>query len=336
MSDPSFCEQRKLNQMLNTPLTRYESITAPLNPYINSTYTKYDFDMRRKAEILKYNSNKSSTQTNNLTKKQQFSQIIKGNVVKIPQSQQLSAGLVCSNTTKIYTPTSSSNVPGPVIYLYEDPNVNLYNYTSGGSQGYSLNIKDDLRRWITTIPADLQFENNRSTALFYLQITKNIDQKSYMFDMNIPVGVQINGVVTDASSRTISIHSVNMSIYYNTGLVNKYTNGNTLLGTGLSMNFTGSNIGESFTANQFLGNIGFNNIELYTEYGYVYRFDVTFNMSVSYTNTNELSKVDPSAALTSYYAIGNIVELNTSSNCTITYSSGSTAIKSTFQFNSST
>ena len=48
------------------------------NPYISSTYTKSDFDMRRKSEILKYKSNDSTTQTNNLTKKQIWSMISKG------------------------------------------------------------------------------------------------------------------------------------------------------------------------------------------------------------------------------------------------------------------
>jgi hypothetical protein len=107
------------------------------NPYIDSKYTKYDFDMRRKSEILKYKSNESTTQTNNLTKKQRWSMISKGTYNSISQAQLNNAMLIgnnvsvlqdCSTSSIIYTPTSSSDVPGPVIYLYNDESVPLYNY----------------------------------------------------------------------------------------------------------------------------------------------------------------------------------------------------------------
>jgi len=329
MTDLSFCEQRTLNQLLNRPLARFE----PINPY-GSIYTKYDFDMRRKAEILKYSSNRSSTQTNNVTKKQQFSQIVKGNVEKLPQYQQFSAGLACSNTG-IYRPTSSSGVPGPVMYLYEDPAVTLYNYNPIGSRAYTLNVPENTSMWLTTIRPDIQFSNNTISTLFYLQITKFINRRSYMFDLVLPVGIQVNGIVMDASSRTIQIDSVSLNIYYDTRLVNTYTNGNTMLGTGLFMNFSGSTIGSSFTANQFLGNIGFNGIELYTESGYAYTIKATFHISVSYTNSNETSTIDPAQALSSYYAIGNIVAPNTNINCSV-LSSGSSIDNSGFQFGETT
>ena len=111
------------------------------NPYISSTYTKSDFDMRRKSEILKYKSNDSTTQTNNLTKKQIWSMISKGTYNSISQAQLNNAMLIgnnvsvikdCSSNPIIYTPTSSSDVPGPIIYLYNDESVPLYNYKEVG------------------------------------------------------------------------------------------------------------------------------------------------------------------------------------------------------------
>ena len=70
----SICQQRAKQLSFNTPLPRYEVIS----PY-NGIYNQQQLDMRRKAEILKYSNNSSSTKTNNLSKSQKWSQIVKGN-----------------------------------------------------------------------------------------------------------------------------------------------------------------------------------------------------------------------------------------------------------------
>jgi hypothetical protein len=88
------------------------------SPY-QKGFTQLQLNMRRKAEILKYNSTKSSSQTNAPTRKQIFSQIIKGNYNPCP-----------IDTITKPMPTTASNIPGPSMYLYEDPNVLLYNYTN--------------------------------------------------------------------------------------------------------------------------------------------------------------------------------------------------------------
>jgi hypothetical protein len=88
------------------------------SPYQNGV-TQQQLNMRRKAEILKYNSTKSSTQTNGITKNQLFSKIVSTNYT--PCS-------VDANNKPVST--SSSGIPGPPMYLFEDPNVTLYNYTN--------------------------------------------------------------------------------------------------------------------------------------------------------------------------------------------------------------
>jgi hypothetical protein len=70
----SLCQQRSKQLLFNKPQPRYD----PLSPY-NGTYTKFQLDMRRKAEVLKYSNNASSTKTNNLTKAERWSQIARGN-----------------------------------------------------------------------------------------------------------------------------------------------------------------------------------------------------------------------------------------------------------------
>jgi hypothetical protein len=72
----SFCKQRKKQMVFNVPPPRYE----PISPY-NGAYSKFELDMRRKGEILKYNNNASSTKTNNLTKAERWAQIVNGNSV---------------------------------------------------------------------------------------------------------------------------------------------------------------------------------------------------------------------------------------------------------------
>ena len=70
----SVCQQRSKQLLFNTPQPRYN----PISPY-NGIYTKFQLDMRRKAEVLKYSNNASSTKTNNLTKAEKWAQISKGN-----------------------------------------------------------------------------------------------------------------------------------------------------------------------------------------------------------------------------------------------------------------
>jgi hypothetical protein len=70
----SLCDQRQKQMKYNIPPPRY----VPINPYLlnNGEFTQSQLDMRRKAEILKYNNNASSSKTNNITKKQQYANII--------------------------------------------------------------------------------------------------------------------------------------------------------------------------------------------------------------------------------------------------------------------
>ena len=68
----TLCDQRKKQMLFNIPQARY----TPQSPY-NGTYTKFQLDMRRKAEILKYSNNTSSTKTNNLTRSEKFAQLVR-------------------------------------------------------------------------------------------------------------------------------------------------------------------------------------------------------------------------------------------------------------------
>jgi hypothetical protein len=75
--------------------------------------------MRRKAEILKYNSTQTNSQTNAPTKNEVFSQIMRGSYKQ------------CSVDTRSKpVSTTASNIPGKPMYLFEDTNIQLYNYNT--------------------------------------------------------------------------------------------------------------------------------------------------------------------------------------------------------------
>ena len=117
---------RRQSQLLPNPQVRTELQTSPYN----GKYTPLQIDMRRKAEILKYSPNTQSNQTNNTTKKHNLAQILSGkkmNRASYYKNTSMTT-IDCPNDDLIPTPTSSSNIPGPIIQLIYDESVPLYNY----------------------------------------------------------------------------------------------------------------------------------------------------------------------------------------------------------------
>ena len=121
MSTPA-CQQRQNRMLYNVPMPRVETIS----PYTNSNLTKHDLDMRRKAEILKYSGPQNSNYVKNLTKSEKFAQLVRGNS---PTQKMLTKTIsqFCDSSMNHYL-TSSSDVPGPIIPLYLDVNIPLYNF----------------------------------------------------------------------------------------------------------------------------------------------------------------------------------------------------------------
>ena len=130
MSISAICQQRLQAQLNNKPPPRNELQQSPYE----LGFTKFQLDMRRKVEVLEYNSAKQNTKTNNPTRSQRWSGFIRNGsgvsqdiINKIANNVQ-PADQLCPNDRFIPKPTSSSNVPGPIIDLVYDPNVPLYNY----------------------------------------------------------------------------------------------------------------------------------------------------------------------------------------------------------------
>ena len=118
-------------------------------------YSTYALDERRKTEILKYKKNGAQ-----MSKAQQYSMLSRNaltrkkswatqtqtytnpNVDKLPEreSEGATVALECIQPNVLYSLTSDCDVPGPVIPLYIDAKIPLYNYkmqvtpSSGGKQ----------------------------------------------------------------------------------------------------------------------------------------------------------------------------------------------------------
>jgi hypothetical protein len=157
------CQQRRRQQLFPVPPVRAELESSPYNQLINGViYNQHDIDMRRKAEILKYNSNKVSTQTNSLTKGQKFSLLAKGFTQQLTKTTivDLSNGRACPNDALIPTPTSSSDVPGPIILLIDDETVPLYKYVNPTyTRNYSTLPQNNTDPWTIISYENSQFSN---------------------------------------------------------------------------------------------------------------------------------------------------------------------------------
>jgi hypothetical protein len=137
----SFCVLRKSKALNNIPTPPRTELQP--SPY-EQGFTQNQLNMRRKYEILQYHPNAQSTQTNKLTKKQQYAQAVSGNSPYkkyIPPSDDI----VCP------VPTTSSDIPGPSIVLYLDDTVPLYNYVP---------VKDPQAQTTNPIQSDYIFGGN--------------------------------------------------------------------------------------------------------------------------------------------------------------------------------
>lgn len=289
-TDSSFCQQRLLTQLYNIPPNRI----TPYNPYSSGRFTKMQLDMRRKTEILKYSANKSSTQTNNLTKKEKFALLVRGGLSRTSAAVQSNA-VSCDADDAIPTPTSSCDVPGPVTYLTYDNTVPLYNYSGFNTRPYSEFAQDYKGPWQFVVLSNILVYDNGRSITNYLIINNTISKSSYNYTVNVPISISVAGTVPPYNATTpafsgnamVSLVDVALEIYFNTdNLVKRiplYGLTNFSVSLNIPTNTTSS--AKSFRLNQFVGNLLFPNISLYTTASYVYTFTLNANLTVTPNNT---------------------------------------------------
>lgn len=326
---------------------RFESHTAANNPYINDDnvdsdgnisrngITQKQLNMRRKAEILQYN--KNSSVNNKLTRAQKYAQLVRGTyrrtqteVIQTPILNASGQIINYDTTTNIYsmgpcesdksivTPSSSSDVPGPVVNLSLNKDIPLYKYSQFTNPA---RIQDDENfvPWtfetIENIYPNISDTNNENaltsvinnssdhTRLLTLAIG-HVDNDFMFYTFTTPIGLFIQGetllqTANGNVSQTIKLNAMSMNIIYagrpivavydnisiNGTAITDLNNTNNL---DLSLNYDINNEDASggFYVAKFVGNMTVHNLRIPTQYGFIY--DIKFKFFV---NTNQLSGI---------------------------------------------
>ena len=285
------CAFRRNKQRTNVPLARFTPVSPYTNPItgVSTGLTQQALDMRRKAEILKYESNRMSTQTNNLTQKQRWSRLANAS----GKSARLvdPTTVVCPGETAVRrpnpVPTSSSGVPGPIIYLYEDPDVPLYNYTV--TRTYAFDVPNVNSYWDTTVYQNVGVYNLTTETVFSLSIKQNINTDRVSYTLDIPIGIHVEGTHRTnlfAGNRVaIRIDEVRLDIYCN-GVKLPALSRTVPLSYLVVVVPTVNVAGASFLAIKHIGNLRFENVVLETSPIYVFDFQITFTSVRAILETN--------------------------------------------------
>lgn len=304
MNITEFCQQRTRFRLQHKPPPRLEGL--PYNPYELQTSgispaeaqrrldtRRFQLDMRRKAEVLKYSGVASNTKTNGMTKAEKYAHLAKfsNGYTKYSSFTQrldeLKQG--CPVEETLYYPTSSSDVPGPIMLLYMDEKEDLYNYTRGNTtvavenettqEPYSIVSYYDVSGvgGLEGISTSIQYGDHWVYSLF----VNDLEERTYSFD--IPVGFYFSGDVSLNTPVNIIVKKIYIYVYYNQTLIS--TNDDTILYTKVYdaptiewetfnlSNFTVStaaNIVGHFESEIYLGNVHLTNFTICSQSSAVY------------------------------------------------------------------
>ena len=328
----TICKLRKRQQLFTMPSFR----ATVVSPY--PAYTQQQLDMRRKAEILQYSNNRLNTRTNNLTKKEKYAQIISGkyqpksytttytetitykydkirnkNDVVIERTPVYS-NQECPLDDLIPTPTSSSDVPGPIMNLYKDNNIPLYNYVNSTNNNiYAItdaldtdlwkvqNISNDTfaLRSIKTTELGTYETTATDTTLASVYITDKILDSRTTFEFQIPIGFYFYGIYKDNADpvEVTNIHLTVPSNGFNPQVIfaenpvqtNRSVTFHTDSTNIIDMSFNVPNTGENFSGSLYAGMLKISNLDLLTEPGYIYDLNIITEIDLKQDVLNTLS-----------------------------------------------
>lgn len=309
----TLCEQRNLRRLNLIPPLRLTLTT----PYPQFTQNK--LDMRRKAEILKYD---TSVQNKQLTKNEKWSRLVNKNTRNRGYSSLVNYvkdasghynpyvtrndSRVCPEDRFISTPTSACGVPGKIINLTYDASVPLYNYATNNRSYAIINSDPNLSRNLLT-GNDTTFPDGKENVLVTLLIGPNNNTPTHVYNITIPIGMyfvatQLNSSVFNkpiSYSNSLSITSVKINVYFGNSLVapriipNVYLSNNGTTydfvdssppSANFDINFTPIKKEDSVQLSLFSGILHVENLELMTSPGFVYKIQAIFYLKSSTSN----------------------------------------------------
>jgi hypothetical protein len=258
-------EQRTMRLQLIGPPVRYN----PISPY--PAYTPTELDMRRKAEILQYN--KNSSKGSKLTRAQKYAGAMNQRKSGVVQP----ACVYGPNNLYKPTPTSSSDVPGPVIMLQYNPSIPLYKYANNVDNHGAID-KDVSGKWSYYFSPDVHNQTGVEKSLVNMVI-ENVDEYLTPVTITVPIGIYINGTSTSVPGN-VYINNVTVAVYYNNVAINVGTPTITIDGfASLSSRSVNYSINSApYNGVKYIGNLIVSNLNLPTQSGYVYEIRFTFNM----------------------------------------------------------
>jgi len=319
LSITSICDQRRKQMLNNIPPARI-TLVSPYESSENKKpeFSKFDLDMRRKAEVLKYQ--KGSTKGNTMTKKQQWSQIANGNyqtlsssvINRITKLETEAVKIIDCSGGLILTPLSASNVPPDpnVPFLYNNEKVPLYNYLNPmstrayGFDNATTNMDAVFQTIIyNNVECNSEIPNKIASILFL----DNANQNAYTLSINnIPLAINIQGdlsgdIINDNILNCATINSIQLNVYYNDNLVpdrslyQYYYSPNTLLQNyNLNIVTDITKNGNTFNGVQYIGTISISNILLYATHGFVYDFKLNVNISYIGSKSPDIISINAS------------------------------------------
>ena len=305
-------DQRQRMAILNIPPARYNNLAN--NPYNlldisnpNQYYTQYQLDMRRKVEILKYSSNRMSTQTNSLTKAQKYAQLVTGSYQQRTYTQSyinkiiedISNGISLPICPVVPTPSTSCDVPGPAISLIEDENVPLYNLTKDINNAAFgiINQPAISNKWNYTRVSNIPLIDKSFVTITSIYIL-NTEFNSDVFSISVPLSANIsastinNNLYTYHSDLSFSIINARVNVFYSYSdvtlietpvfLLNSYSLPSSPVNTAINIvNDISMNVTIS------LGTLEIENLYLFTQTGYIY--DIQLQLSYLLETENNFS-----------------------------------------------
>jgi hypothetical protein len=279
----SICDQQKQQLLFNKPLPRY----TPISPY--PQFTQQQLNMRRKVEILKYSSNTSSSQTNNLTRKEKWA--------KISNAKYSGNTLFCPGDAYLPTLSSSCDVPGPIVILQNNPTVPLYNFATK-TASYAVNNATQNPNYLSILDSNILTYSNTETGIAKLNIKNNQNVNMHKFSITTPFCFHISGsniLPTGPLDLQLLINSMSVITYYS-GVETLTLNGvptyqYTTMNIPIQLTLTPPNTTSPFSFSAFVygGILKLSNINLYTEPGYIYDIKLSFNPKLYSSNTSNTS-----------------------------------------------
>jgi len=274
-------EQNRRNGLIfNIPPPRY----TPTNPY-EAGFTKEQLDMRRKAEILKYNKSANGR----ITKVQSWTQVVSGSTQRRAYSGAYLANVVDAACEQVVTYTTGAGIPGPAIPLYLDPAVPLYNYNTQ-TNGLGINNKEEDEMFRTKYNSGLLLNG---PVIYTLNIRPTIDTTMYNFTVRTSVGIYLDGSANanPLFTANLRIESTSIKVLYGYETVVFMRQPIVRMESGAPVNIdvSGGLTGGPYAGAIYLGNIVISNLWLPTAAGNTYdiMIEPTITATIDGVPTND-------------------------------------------------